>query len=549
MVDSEGYSIAPADRHKPLWDEPNEDIPTTTNTGVALPSAIFAEQRSSTPDTSRPSSIAGSSMEAAPQQRLNLSLAQTPIQESEEERTAALAKMQQMLQATPGAPVRRSTIARGRREARNTMLADSGAMQPQLAALSKVGEGSTATDTEEERLSDNQPLSALTARSDMGRRESVSSVGSRNPFDSPGLQAPASAVPALPTVPAVPPVPAVPTAAGAATGLAAGAATAAALPAIAIPQQQHVPTSAVGSPVNATPPANQTAALSSPTAGTAQFGAVAPAAAAGLQATMVETVHALIRQFISQRTVITGEIHLSFLPSELRPAPTPGSALHIRLTNFEALETILPNPDFLAQVPDAPGEYYLNVEALAHATAAAQAIGTTPVLFKYHVLVPEGAESTMIPLALNPAFQIKDGETRMILHYRAATPNIANLNLAVSFPEEPAVTATQSKPFSSTWSPADGSGHRIVHWEPSTVHAGEDAKVVARFVTSPGAARLTPTSVNARFALPNHLVSGLGIEIVENAGSEVPTLQGWSFDGVRRSTVSGKYVGDATINP
>jgi hypothetical protein len=262
---------------------------------------------------------------------------------------------------------------------------------------------------------------------------------------------------------------------------------------------------------------------------------------------MVETVHALIRQFTSQRTVITGEIHTSFVPSELRPTPAVGSALHIRITEFEALETILPNPEFLAQVPDQPGEYYLNVEALAHATAAAGPV----VLFKYQVLVPEGSETAMAPLVLNPAFQVKDGETRMILHYRAAqSAPLSNVHLAVAFPDEPAVKATQSKPLTGTWSADPAGSGRIVSWDPS-IRAGEESKVVARFVTSPGAPRLAPTGVQARFVL-DHLISGLGLEIVDSgdsASAAVPTLSGWSFDNVRKSTVAGKYVGDATFNP
>jgi hypothetical protein len=467
---------------------------------VALPSAILAEQQSLS-ETSRPSSAAGSF--DVPPSRLNLALASTPIKESDEERSAALAKMQQTLQATPGAPVRRTTVARGRREARHTMQVESVATMPQLNALANAGK------KDEEELSDEVPLAKLAARADAARRLSVSSVGSRNPFDSPLTQQ--------------------------LTGN-AGATTAGA--------------TAVGAAVGAT--AVGVASHASRTGESQTTSVKAPAYHVnppGLRASVVETISAVISQFASKRTTITGEIQLSFLPTELRPTPAAGSALHIRLTAFDALESIQPNGEFLAQVPDMPGEYYLNMDRLAKGSRAAAAAGTGIVLFTYKVLVPDGSETLMLPLALNPAFQLKDGETRMILHYRATSEvPLGQIALSATFDAEPPVTGTQSKPVGSTWSTTtDGKNNCIVLWQPPTPITTNDAKIVARFITSAGSPKLSPLSVDAHFAINHHLISGVNLEVVD---SDVPTaLSGWKFDSVDRSTVTGQYSGEPIFNP
>lgn len=511
---------------------------SSTANGVSLPSAIFAEQRSASPDASQPSSAAGS-IDGGPA-RLNLALSSTPIKEDEAERKAALAKMQQTLQMAPGAPMRRTTIARGRREARHTIQAsptENSPVSPEhMRALAQLGE-------DEEHLQNVSPTNTLSVRQDVIRKTSLSSLSSsRNPFESPAL---GSSAPTFnPTISSTTVTPQVAGAAGAALAGTAALGTAA---------LRHSSTGAdpaASAGLSATPTEIQSpatkAAAAVPTATTTSIN-VAP----GLRATMVETVHAFIRQFASQRTVVTGEVHVSLAASTSRALPPAGSALHIRLTEFDALESVSPNPAFLVQVPDSPGEYYLNTDALAQATTYPETgEGLGPVLFKYHVLVPEGAETTVAPLILNPAFQIKNGETRMILHYRAQGSTTSDLGLAVTFPESPAVTTTQSKPVSGVWgAPADGSDGHQISWSLEEAKVGAEGKIVARFLTAAGSGQLAPTSVNAHFVVPNHLISGLGIEIVDGEGKEPPTLHGWSFDDVSRSTVSGTYVGDVNLNP
>lgn len=567
-VDAEGFSIAPADRHRNPWDEPAEDgdrasssnhhgvgapaaAAAAAGAGVALPSAIFASQRTESPTpvhNDRASTVDSISSDQN-HPRLNLALSSTPIEETEEQRQAALAKMQQTLQMPPPAPNRRSTINRGRRDARNTMQASAAEHpipQAHLAALARMGE--------EEKLAESQ--GTVTSKSQPARRlssSSMTSASSRNPFDSPGLQS-ANRQPADGTAQQAPAVPsqngqrtlspdhgapgaAMPAAAGAAAGLGAGA-----LAAGAASGQQ---TSGASEP---------TAALASPTSvnGSQPTSTVPPSSVAqpgvsqsqttihdGLNATIVETVNAIMHQYAAQQTVITGEIHLT-----LSAPPPPGTSTSIRLTEFDALESVSPNPAFLAQVPDSPGEYYLNTDLLAQTTSSPEAGPHGPVLFTYQVLVPQGQENTMSPVGLNPAFQAKEGETRMIFHYRANAP-VQNLGLSAIFPTDPSVSTTQSKPVSATWAPsAENPDLTVASWAAPVPQVGSEGKIIARFFTAPGQ-KLVPSGVDARFVIPNHLASGLGIETTSADGEEKVL----SFNNVIRTTVSGRYVGDVTLNP
>ncbi|BEJ10941.1 hypothetical protein CspHIS471_0103630 [Cutaneotrichosporon sp. HIS471] len=541
QVDAEGYTIAPADRHKPLWDEPNENMQSSSSRGpgaIALPSAIFANQRSSSPGVMQDNQSTNSSLVDDTAPRLNLAMASAPIKESDEERKAALTKMQQTLSMQPQPPVRRSTLARGRREARHTLQASAADATPlppaHMAALARMGE--------EERLNDD---SSLSPRHDITRRRSVSSVStsSRNPFDSPGLAAPSPGLDAPPPVldrapsPRRAPAPAIAAGAAVVGGFATAGAGAAALSAHAQPNGTE---GALPAAVPASPPATSPAAPVSPTASLAGTSSQAPTMPSvstptvipGLNASITETVDALIRQNQVVQTIVNGEIRVSLAASANQPLPPAGSAIHIRLTEFDNLESISPNPAFLAQVPDSPGEYYLNTEAAAQATAKpGDGNHRGPVLFQYQVASTEG----MAPVTLKPAFQVKNGETRMILHYHVAPgAGVTDLNLDVHFPREPEVATTQSKPVSGAWT--DGpDGSRVISYR-VPAQDGIDSKVIARFISG---GQLAPSNVSAHFACAGRILSGISLETVDDAQS----VPGWSFSDISHAVLSGKYGG------
>ncbi|WVR03547.1 hypothetical protein IAU60_000539 [Kwoniella sp. DSM 27419] len=469
-VDDEGFSVAPQDRHRSPWDEPDDTISTPTmqpsnlaSASVPPPSAGFGQTFSASPSASQENL-------SSTQPKLNLALAPAPIQESEEERQAALQRMQQTLQM-PSQPSRRSTIARGRRDVRNTMFPGS-LTEDSAAGLSGLTLNRVAEP--EERLADSPTsfgggVNGFERPQSVARQASMSSVNSNNPFDSPGLGA--------------------------------------ALTQPTLPVQSSDP---------------------------------------GLRASLSETVNVILRGKEVQRIQITGEIHLALRPSASQSTSGP---IHIRLTSFEKLEKIAPNPAYLAQVPDRPGEYFLNSEVLANATARSGAgAGSNDkgtLLFKYVVHVQPGKEGASAPLIFDPAFLCKDGETRMILNYRlndqlAHLSELSNLSFAATFGPGAGVTNVQAKPAGGVWSPST----RKMQWKLDTVRAtAEGGKIIAKFTTEPGQGAMTPVNVQATFGSEGSVLSGLGVEVV---GGE---LEGhsWRFDEVKKGTLAGKYLAEPSV--
>lgn len=463
LVDEEGFSVAPADRHRSPWDEPDDSIPGT----ILAPSApgSTANDRFNQPFASPPAESAeeltGPIQSPQPvQPKLNLALATAPIQESEEERLAALEKMQQKLQLQPPQqPSRRQTIARGRRDVRNTMFGglddspSSGSVTPNVIT--------PTTTTNLGNPLEQPPVASPDAANgsrppQQSRQASVSSVNSSNPFDSPGL-------------------------------------------------------------------------------GGGFASTFVPETEPGLRATMLETINVIIRDGHVTRLQINGEIHLSLrLSPEIPSAQGP---IHIRIGDFEKLEKIAPNPSFLAQVPDKPGEYFLNAEVLASSVSN----GKGMLLFRYQVHVPAGQELATLPLQLEPAFRCSDGETRMILNYKRngssalkTQSKISNCSIQAAFGPGPAVSNVQAKPMGGVWSPSA----RQMKWTLGDVT--EDGKVIAKFVSEPGQP-LSPSSVQASWSAEGALISDIDLGVVHGA-----LETGLDFSEVKKGVATGKYVVEIT---
>lgn len=536
-MDEEGFSVAPSDRHRNPWEDPNELIPTPAGQTLLQPQApvvptkdtapasaaaapAFSQTFNASPDASDENLATPTSSQSHQQQpRKNLSLAPMPIQESEEERQAALEKMQKTLQLPPSQPSRRSTIARGRRDVRNTMFAGStdeasNAVFGAGALAGGLADGVSKSAEPEEKLVDSptfarSPIHAgafttttnrdIPSPSPVVRRTSLSSVTSNNPFDSPS----------------------------------------------------------VGIGGMMTPPVTTLSSSSNQP---------------GLRANMNESVNVIFRNKQVQRIQITGEIHLSLRLADnnsASPLGGGGGPIHIRLAAFERLEKIAPNPAYLAQVPDKPGEYFLNSEVLAAATAKGAGAPTAsggPLLFKYVVHVQPGKELDTVPLILDPAFQCKSGETRMILHYTAnpsspiqvlpqgkndVAPGGAGTVVAAFAPGGPNVINVQAKPAGGVWSPTT----RRMTWKMDSLLSGSGSrdgsgsgKIIAKFTSEPGQEALVPQGVQMSWAVEGSLLSGLGLEVVDTTGGESEGNRHWEFEEIRKSTTTGKYFAEPVVS-
>ncbi|ORX34767.1 Muniscin C-terminal mu homology domain-domain-containing protein [Kockovaella imperatae] len=473
-VDEEGFSVAPADRHRGPWEEPEDlltDDPIAPTSSVPQtrdllsdddgPStAGFQNTFTSSPAASNEDLGRSNTSSSQAQSKLNLALSSAPIQEDEADRQAAMEKMQQTLQMSPPLQAtRRQNTARGRRDVRNTMFAapgEDGSLGYGALALGGPSRETSSSPANANGLThgSSKPVQSL------NRQASQSSVASNNPFDSPGLLGPASTI----------------------------------LP------------------------------------GTT--------AKSGLTGSVNETLNVVLREGTVRRLQINGEIHLSLRPGEsTHPAHGP---IHVRIGKFEALEKIAPNPTFVAQVPDKPGEYILNSEALASISASGPAKG--PLAFKYQVFVAPGQESAYLPITLTPAFLCKSGETRMILHYKRnaetlyPSSELSKASIVAIFGEGPSVSNVQAKPAGGQWSAAS----RQMTWDLDSI--ASEGKIIAKFVTGPGET-LTPLGVQATWTLKGAVSSDLGLEVVPG-----DLESDWTFSNVQRQMSSGKYLAEPIVN-
>lgn len=390
---------------------------------------------------SGPSEILRGESPESLQPKLNLSLAPLPIQETEEERQAALQKMQsKLLAGGPQAPTRRSTIARGRRDVRNTTFMQAGDDVPLALAMG----GLRSNSVQEEPSQTESPAA-------------TSPIPSLNPFETPAL--------------------------GTLSPFATG--------------QAPIRTPATGS---------------------------------GLRATITETVNAITKSGVVQRAMITGEISLTLGLDSNLPPPGP---IHLRLTAFEQLEKVAPNPALLAQVPDRPGEYLLNSEVLA--SRAGQ------ILLKYQLHIQPGKESEYVPLEVQPSWRCKDGEARLVMPYIANTSGklwsqsgaVTDISFTAGL-QGPAVTGVQAKPPGGTWSPTN---RKIVWHVPNLDSNTSEGKVIARFITEQGeVARPEPVAI--KWHADGVLSSLIGIETVTTEGAQ------WVFEEVKKAVGSGKYLAE-----
>ena len=467
-VDSEGFSMPPEDRHRNPWEEPSQADGTSSRNvpqpGVGTPlDTGFSQGFTSSPVPSNDDLLTGddSSLNQG-KSKLNLAMTSAPIMESEADRQAAMEKMQQTLQATPlQQPTRRATNARGRRDVRNTVFAPANGESPAqndfMAPLSPPIDSSPSMSFGMPRSASNANSFIAGAPTTLARQVSASSIGSNNPFDSPGL-----------------------------------------------PTRSQIPSGS------------------------------------GLRAAISETINVLIRDKTVRRLQINGEIHLSLRGSDAQPLQGP---IHLRLQQFEALEKIAPNPAYLKQVPDTPGEYFLDSQTLAEASKKPGGGEKGVVLFKYQVHFTPGSEMSLLPLSIKPSFLCKEGETRMILHYgnnpdyRAKAPMLSDLTLAAAFAPGPSVKNVQAKPTDGVWAPSS----RRMTWNIGS-SSSDEGKIIARFV-SEGEGSMSPQGVQATWRMDDTLVSGLDLEVVEG-----DLESNWTFSEVKKGTISGKYLSEPVLN-
>jgi hypothetical protein len=229
----------------------------------------------------------------------------------------------------------------------------------------------------------------------------------------------------------------------------------------------------------------------------------------GLNASLVETVSAWFEQGNVTKAMVIGQVALAYNPVDLSSGPFGTES--VRLENFPVLEKVAPNPAFIEQAHDSPGNYTVDLSKIMR----------TSVAFHYQLHIENDNVAALAPLILSPLWKTEAGQASAILNYSlnpkfnlggATSVTIRNLVLVVRLEPGSKATSCQSKP-SGTFSRDKG----LIYWRLGDVTFSEDQPtqtIRVRFFTD-GEAK--PGNVEARWEISGDqtlaLGSGLGVSM------------------------------------
>jgi hypothetical protein len=277
----------------------------------------------------------------------------------------------------------------------------------------------------------------------------------------------------------------------------------------------------------------------------------------GLNASLVETVSAWFEQGNVTKAMVIGQVALAYNPIDLSAGPFGTES--VRLENFPVLEKVAPNPAFIEQTQDSPGNYTVDLSKITK----------TSVAFHYQLHIENDNVAALAPLILSPLWKTEPGQASAILNYSlnpkfnlggVTSVTIRNLILVVRLEPGSKATSCQSKP-SGTFSRDKG----LIYWRLGDVTFSKDqpAQVIrVRFFTE-GEAK--PGNVEARWEISGEqtltLGSGLGVSVSaplneakqdgeadpfadtdENAPPASPAI-GWKPVTTVKRIASGTYLG------
>ncbi|KAF4548955.1 Muniscin C-terminal mu-like domain-containing protein [Elsinoe fawcettii] len=253
----------------------------------------------------------------------------------------------------------------------------------------------------------------------------------------------------------------------------------------------------------------------------------------GLNASIIETVSAWFENGVLSRSIVIGEVAVAY-NSPITSSETEA----IRLTHFDKLDKVAPNPAFLSNNSDEAGVYNLSLGQLGKGKQTA---------FKYQLnsTVSEGGK--LAPIVLQPVWRVEANQASVILSYGANASFgsadeivLKDVTLVLHLGDGTKSSSCLSKPV-GTFSKERG----VIYWTLGEVklRKGEMGKVLARFQTE-GEAKIG--RAEARWTLEGAEGSGVVLEKREEdpfSDGEGGVWKGFEAEKVRRRLVGGTYQG------
>ncbi|TIB90103.1 hypothetical protein E3Q19_02868 [Wallemia mellicola] len=127
----------------------------------------------------------------------------------------------------------------------------------------------------------------------------------------------------------------------------------------------------------------------------------------GVKPAITESVNVLIKSGEILKVMITGEVSLLYKPSSILPSSPPV----IRLNAFEELEKVAPNPQYLRQVEEKHGEYYIDLDNLQKAP------NNKALVLKYQLYISTSKFKEYVPLISTMKWRYEPTTHSAIVNY------------------------------------------------------------------------------------------------------------------------------------
>lgn len=273
--------------------------------------------------------------------------------------------------------------------------------------------------------------------------------------------------------------------------------------------------------------------------------------APGLNSSIVETVSTWFSDGTVTNSFVVGEVALAYNSSlDVADMET------IRLDNFQMLEKIAENPNFVtsalsekgkeeAESEERAGEYSVLLSAIKRSTPV--------VAFKYRLHLTPPDLSAYSPVLLSPAWQIQDSQASVIVIYTlnpaftlstigsASTPttSISLKNVVVSVALDPSADA--GKATSAMMAPQTGGIFKrkqgLVVWKlPELIVSNEKQKLLVRFITT--GLKAKQGHIEAKWELVGTTASKLGVSVQSGAAKQKEATDPFADDGTVHNTAA-----------
>ncbi|KAK5443519.1 Suppressor of Profilin deletion [Exophiala xenobiotica] len=242
----------------------------------------------------------------------------------------------------------------------------------------------------------------------------------------------------------------------------------------------------------------------------------------GLNASIVETVHAWFTESGLSKSLVLGEMAFAYNAT----GSGESNSETVRVQHFERLDKVAANPIFMTQIKST-GQALAEEHAGSYTVATSAIRRPSPMIgLKYQLHIDESNLGQYSPVLITPAWQVIEGQVSVIILYSLnpvfGTQPLILKNAQISVNLDTSGEAT-GKASSAMMSPPQGAVFRrktsAVVWRRADFAVKpEQERLLVRFITEGGMPK--KGSIELKFEISGRTASGIGVEKMVLGGEE-----------------------------